>query len=66
MIKYFWLIFFIVVNLWADEEFSYSEIAKYRKYPSGADESDLKVQPTLKKLPTKKKKQTTVEPIDGF
>ena len=50
----------------AAEESAYIEIAKLRKYPSGADESDLKVQPILTRSQNKKKKTINSDISDGF
>lgn len=50
----------------AAEESTYIEIAKLRKYPSGADESDLKVQPVLNRSQNKKKKTINSDISDGF
>ncbi len=61
------LSFFMALSLRADEDSTYVEIAKLRKYASGADESDLKVQPELKQTQqNKKKKKTIKEPVEGF
>jgi|GEM_PF-7095143 len=45
---------FYTINIYADEESVYVEIAKFRTYPSGADECDLKVQPLLNNSQDKK------------
>jgi hypothetical protein len=50
----------------ADEDSQYAEIARLRQYPSGKDESDLKVQPVLNTVQSKKKKLTNTEPNEGF
>lgn len=66
MIKYLIFILFTTAFAWADDESVYAELARLRQYPSGADESDLKVQPVLSQFQDKKKTQINPEPIEGF
>lgn len=66
MIKYFCLLFFISITVQAAEDSAFADIARLRQYPSGADEGELKVQPQLKYLPNKKKKQILPELEEGF
>ncbi len=67
MIKFIFFIFvFATLNSKANEESAYAEIARLRQYLGGADESDLKVQPTLNQSQDKKKKQNKPEPAEGF
>lgn len=62
----------LLASLWtselrADEASAYAEIARFRKYAGGADESDLKVQPVLNQSQNQKKKQNIQEePSEGF
>lgn len=55
------LVVLFVPFVYADEDSVFASAARLRKYAGGADESDLKVQTEIKKLPTKKKKQLNVE-----
>ena len=66
MTKYILLILFATVVSQADEESAYAESARLRQYPSGADESDLRIQPVLNQSQIKKKKQIKLEPNEGF
>lgn len=56
----------VAQNIQAAQESTYTEIAKSRKYIGGADESDLKVQPTLNRSQNKKKKPINSDSSDGF
>ncbi len=55
------LVVLFTPHVYADEDSVFASIARLRKYAGGADESDLKVQTEIKKLPTKKKKQFNIE-----
>lgn len=66
MFKYIIFILFVTVISRADDESVYAEMARLRQYASGADESDLKVQPVLSQSQDKKKKQINLEPTEGF
>lgn len=60
------LIFLIANTTFADESI-FLEMARFRQYESGADESDLKVRPILNSSNSKKKKQQIqLEPSEGF
>lgn len=60
------LIISLSFSVLAAEESVYSEIARFRHYESGADESDLKVRPFLNSSQVKKKKQNAPETNEGF
>ena len=66
MTKYFLVFIIMSTAVHADEDSQYAEIARLRQYPSGKDESDLKVQPVLNTAQSKKKKLTDTEPNEGF
>ena len=66
MIKYIFLILFVAIYSQANEDSPYAEIARLRQYASGADESDLKIQPVLSQSLDKKKKKIKLEPTEGF
>lgn len=67
MTKYIFLFLFVSGTALANGESIFSEIARLRQYASGADESDLKVQPVLSQsAAVKKKKLIKPEPTEGF